>query len=190
MPVVTCSSSKTRANRWEHVRREVPGDVWEFWLVQFLLFPPHHHGRRWNGRVSDQEDADLVRCLRAHGWTRELSNKDELHEQNAHIDSRFMFVNVGYNLRPWNLWGCREVPLLRLDSMNANRKENRERLLRALRRTTNGTINSASRSPRMRPPTRRGLASWPCFDAICKAPADVFGISHQTQDRKSSNHQR
>lgn len=101
----------------------------------YSFYFSHHITTGEGGMVvcQTQEDADLVRCLRAHGWTRELSNKDELHEQNAHIDSRFMFVNVGYNLRPMEISGAvGKCQLLRLDSMNANRKENRERLLRAL----------------------------------------------------------
>jgi len=101
----------------------------------FSFYFSHHITTGEGGMVvcQTQEDADLVRCLRAHGWTRELSNKHELHEKYAHIDSRFMFVNVGYNLRPMEISGAiGKCQLLRLGSMNANRKENRERLLRAL----------------------------------------------------------
>ena len=80
-----------------------------------------------------QEDADLLRCLRAHGWTRELSNKDVIHASYPHIDPRFMFVNLGYNLRPMEISGAiGKCQLLRLDEMNANRKSNRARLISAL----------------------------------------------------------
>ena len=102
----------------------------------YSFYFSHHITTGEGGMVvcQTQEDADLLRCLRAHGWTRELSNKDELHETHAHIDSRFMFVNVGYNLRPMEISGAiGKCQLLRLDSMNANRKENRERLLQALK---------------------------------------------------------
>ena len=102
----------------------------------YSFYFSHHITTGEGGMVvcQTQEDADLLRCLRAHGWTRELSNKDELHEKYAHIDSRFMFVNVGYNLRPMEISGAiGKCQLLRLDSMNANRKENRERLLQALK---------------------------------------------------------
>jgi len=102
----------------------------------YSFYFSHHITTGEGGMVvcQTQEDADLLRCLRAHGWTRELSNKDKLHENYAHIDSRFMFVNVGYNLRPMEISGAiGKCQLLRLDSMNANRKENRERLLQALK---------------------------------------------------------
>ena len=102
----------------------------------YSFYFSHHITTGEGGMVvcQTQEDADLVRCLRAHGWTRELSNKDKLHQEYSHIDSRFMFVNVGYNLRPMEISGAiGKCQLLRLDSMNANRKENRARLLQALK---------------------------------------------------------
>ena len=123
-----------------------------------------------------QEDADLVRCLRAHGWTRELSNKDELHEQYAHIDSRFMFVNVGYNLRPMEISGAiGKCQLLRLDSMNANRKENRERLLRALK--SHEKWDDQFRFPSSLEQVRRPSMVWLCGVASTRSSRASSGIS-------------
>lgn len=102
----------------------------------FSFYFSHHITTGEGGMVvcQTQEDADLLRCLRAHGWTRELSNKDALHQEYSHIDARFMFVNLGYNFRPMEISGAiGKHQLLRLDSMNANRKENRERLMKALK---------------------------------------------------------
>ncbi len=101
----------------------------------YSFYFSHHITTGEGGMVvcQTQEDADLLRCLRAHGWTRELSNKDHIHSEYTDIDPRFMFVNVGYNLRPMEISGAiGKCQLLRLDSMNANRKENRLRLLQAL----------------------------------------------------------
>lgn len=84
--------------------------------------------------VEDFPLADLVRCLRAHGWTRELSNRDAIHRMHPNVDDRFMFVNVGYNLRPMEISGAiGRCQLRRLDQMNENRKSNRERLLSAIK---------------------------------------------------------
>ena len=134
-----------------------------------------------------QEDADLVRCLRAHGWTRELSNKDGLHEHYAHIDSRFMFVNVGYNLRPMEISGAiGKCQLLRLDSMNANRKENRERLLRALKTHEKWNDQFRFRGARISAPTQRGLALWPLLrrDLQGRLPAYLeFLTRHKVENR-------
>ena len=102
----------------------------------FSFYFSHHITTGEGGMVvcQTQEDADLLRCLRAHGWTRELSNKEALHEKYSNVDPRFMFVNVGYNLRPMEISAAiGKCQLLRLESMNANRKENRERLIQGLK---------------------------------------------------------
>jgi CDP-6-deoxy-D-xylo-4-hexulose-3-dehydrase len=133
----------------------------------YSFYFSHHITTGEGGMVvcQTQEDADLVRCLRAHGWTRELSNKDGLHEHYAHIDSRFMFVNVGYNLRPMEISGAiGKCQLLRLDSMNANRKENRERLLRALK--THEKWNDQFRFPSA--PNKCADPAWFGFVAVLR----------------------
>ena len=48
--------------------------------------------------------ADLARMLRAHGWIRDVKHRPPLAE--APIDERFLFVNLGYNLRPTELQGA------------------------------------------------------------------------------------
>jgi CDP-6-deoxy-D-xylo-4-hexulose-3-dehydrase len=53
-----------------------------------------------------EEDYDLLKCLRAHGRSREQSNRAALESANRHIDPRFLFVNQGYNLRPTELQGA------------------------------------------------------------------------------------
>lgn len=102
----------------------------------FSFYFSHHITTGEGGMVvcKTQEDADLLRCLRAHGWTRELSNKEQLHDAYPDIDSRFMFVNLGYNLRPMEISGAvGKCQLERLDAMNVCRKANRESLVRAIK---------------------------------------------------------
>lgn len=101
----------------------------------FSFYYSHHITTGEGGMVvcQTQEDADLLRCLRAHGWTRELSNNETIHDLHPRVDPRFMFVNVGYNLRPMEISGAiGKCQLRRLGEMNANRKSNRQRLLGAL----------------------------------------------------------
>lgn len=114
----------------------------------FSFYFSHHITTGEGGMVvcKTQEDADLIRCLRAHGWTRELSNKREIHVAHPRVDQRFMFVNVGYNLRPMEISGAvGKWQLKRLDSMNANRISNRERLLLAI--TSHAKWNGQLRFP-------------------------------------------
>jgi len=81
-----------------------------------------------------QEDADLLRCMRAHGWTRELSNRQQVEALHPDVDSRFCFVNSGFNVRPMEVQAAVGLTQLsNLDAMNRARVENRSAVLRSLR---------------------------------------------------------
>lgn len=83
--------------------------------------------------TSDDRVADLARSMRAHGWTRDMTNREEIQAANPWIDPRFLFVNVGYNLRPMELQAAFGlVQLSRLDSFNEARRANAEYLLAAM----------------------------------------------------------
>ena len=71
----------------------------------FSFYFSHHMTTIEGGMVlaESAEDYDLLKCLRAHGWSREQSNRATLESENRHIDPRFLFVNVGYNLRPMEI---------------------------------------------------------------------------------------
>ncbi len=43
---------------------------------------------------------ELMRILRAHGWSREADEKEHYIQEYPDIDPRFIFINIGYNLRP------------------------------------------------------------------------------------------
>jgi CDP-6-deoxy-D-xylo-4-hexulose-3-dehydrase len=101
------------------------GTLGEFGTYSFYF--SHHMTTIEGGMVVAQtpEDNDLLRCLRAHGWSREQSNKDQLERENPNIDPRFLFVNSGYNLRPMEIQAAFGLEqLTRLDGMNRQRKTN------------------------------------------------------------------
>jgi CDP-6-deoxy-D-xylo-4-hexulose-3-dehydrase len=80
------------------------------------------------------EDYDLLKSLRAHGWTRELSNRSEIENQYPGLDPRFLFVNVGYNLRPMEIQAALGLKQLeRLPGMNINRVRNNDSIIKALK---------------------------------------------------------
>lgn len=68
----------------------------------YSFFFSHHITTIEGGMLLTQhaELADLVRCLREHGWSRNLENRKEIEAQYPEIDPRFLFVNAGFNLRP------------------------------------------------------------------------------------------
>jgi CDP-6-deoxy-D-xylo-4-hexulose-3-dehydrase len=97
----------------------------------FSFYFSHHMTTIEGGMVlaETEEDYDLLKCLRAHGWSREQSNRTELESANRHIDPRFLFVNVGYNLRPMEIQAAFGLEqLTRLDDMNRHRRANVTRI--------------------------------------------------------------
>jgi CDP-6-deoxy-D-xylo-4-hexulose-3-dehydrase len=101
------------------------GTLGEFGTFSFYF--SHHMTTIEGGMVLAKtgEDYDLLKCLRAHGWSREQSNRASLERENSHIDPRFLFVNVGFNLRPMEIqaaFGLEQMQ--RLDAMNTHRRAN------------------------------------------------------------------
>ena len=103
----------------------------------FSFYFSHHMTTIEGGMVlaETDQDYDLLKCLRAHGWSREQSNRAELERANSHIDPRFLFVNVGYNLRPMEIQAAFGLEQLkRLDEMNHQRRANVQRIRAAFAR--------------------------------------------------------
>jgi CDP-6-deoxy-D-xylo-4-hexulose-3-dehydrase len=101
----------------------------------FSFYFSHHITTGEGGMVVCRtlEDVDLLRSLRAHGWSRDLSDRAAIERQFDDIDPRFLFVHAGYNVRPLDLQAAIGlVQLARLPSMNETRNRNRERLIAAL----------------------------------------------------------
>jgi CDP-6-deoxy-D-xylo-4-hexulose-3-dehydrase len=108
------------------------GTIGDFGTFSFYF--SHHMTTIEGGMIvaRNREDADLLKCIRAHGWTRELSNRSELESRYNQIDPRFLFVNIGYNLRPMEIqaaFGLEQVK--RLEEMNKSRRANFNNLRKA-----------------------------------------------------------
>lgn len=76
--------------------------VGTFGIIGTFSFYFSHHMTTLEGGIcvtADSEINDLMRILRAHGWTRDLDDDSAYREANPDIDPRFLFVNAGYNLR-------------------------------------------------------------------------------------------
>lgn len=98
----------------------------------YSFYYSHHITTIEGGMVvcNDEEDYELLKCLRAHGWTRFLKDKKELEECYQEVDSRFLFVNVGYNFRPMETQGAMgQVQLKKLDEKNRSRIFNHDNLV-------------------------------------------------------------
>jgi CDP-6-deoxy-D-xylo-4-hexulose-3-dehydrase len=90
-----------------------------------------HHISTMEGGLSvtdDEELAQLMTSLRAHGWTRELPEMNHVHDKTGEkFDDLFRFVLPGYNLRPLELSGAIGIEQLKkLPAINNQRRLNAE----------------------------------------------------------------
>jgi CDP-6-deoxy-D-xylo-4-hexulose-3-dehydrase len=88
----------------------------------FSFFFSHHMTTMEGGMVicGNDEDAEAFRILRAHGWSRAMAPNCSGQE----VDSRFRFVNWGFNVRPTELQAAFGIAQLKkLDAMNQRRAQ-------------------------------------------------------------------
>jgi len=108
------------------------------WLGTFGLcgtysfYYSHHMTTIEGGMVVCHDPAvhDLLLSLRAHGWTRQCSEatQQQYEKQFPAIDSRYMFYNEGYNVRPMDIQGLLgRIQLRKLEAMNETRVRNYNR---------------------------------------------------------------
>ncbi|MDP6934560.1 MAG: DegT/DnrJ/EryC1/StrS family aminotransferase [Myxococcota bacterium] len=93
----------------------------------FSFFFSHHLTTGEGGLIttSDEALANACRSMRAHGWIRERSDRDELAARYPSVDPRFLFVSAGFNLRPTELMGAFGIHQVeRLESYVATRNNN------------------------------------------------------------------
>lgn len=101
----------------------------------YSFYFSHHITTIEGGMVVTDDDhlAELARSIRAHGWTRDMRSGRDIEAANPWIDPRFLFVHLGYNLRPMELQAAFGlVQLGRLAEFNEQRRANADYLLEAL----------------------------------------------------------
>jgi len=77
-------------------------------LSTFSFFASHHITTMEGGMVvtNSEELYELGKSIRTFGWSRNLKNEEYFKKTNPNVDSRFLFVNTGYNLRPTEIQGA------------------------------------------------------------------------------------
>jgi len=77
-------------------------------MATFSFFLSHHITTIEGGILVTNNDEyyEIGKALRAFGWIRDLKNKTQISKQYQKIDPRFLFVNVGFNIRPTELQGA------------------------------------------------------------------------------------
>ena len=104
----------------------------------FSFYFSHHISTIEGGMIvtRDQELADDLRGLRAHGWIRDRTDRADWTTGHPGLDPRFLFATMGYNVRPTEIQGAiGAIQLQRLDAMLSARD--------ALARTVHGWLLEA-----------------------------------------------
>jgi CDP-6-deoxy-D-xylo-4-hexulose-3-dehydrase len=80
---------------------------------------------------NSKEDYEILYALRAHGWSRCPTNKKKIEKKYPELDSRFIFINSGYNLRPTDIQAAIGLSQFRKkDIFKKNRNYNRELIIK------------------------------------------------------------
>ncbi len=101
--------------------------VGSFGLISNYSFFFSHHISTMEGGISVSNDFNItetMRILRAHGWSREADEHQKYVNQYPDIDPRFIFINLGYNLRPTEVNAAiGQIQLPKLDGFIDQRRE-------------------------------------------------------------------
>ena len=95
-------------------------------LGTFSFYFSHHISTIEGGMVVTSNDsmADLLRSMRSHGWTKDMTNHLALAKTAPDIDPRFLFVNPGFNVRPTEIGAALGLKqLTRLPKFNSARTQ-------------------------------------------------------------------
>tara|TARA_B110001454_G_scaffold97654_1_gene92458 strand:+ start:4109 stop:5404 length:1296 start_codon:yes stop_codon:yes gene_type:complete len=77
-------------------------------LGTFSFFASHHITTMEGGMVvtNNTKLYEIGNALRSFGWSRDLKDKRKIERKFSKIDPRFLFVNLGFNIRPTELQGA------------------------------------------------------------------------------------
>jgi CDP-4-dehydro-6-deoxyglucose reductase, E1 len=96
-------------------------------LSSFSLYYSHHITSMEGGIcvTKNFELSERMRIMRAHGWSRETERKNYYIKKYKKIDPRFIFLDLGYNLRPTELQAAMAtVQLKKLNEIIKKRRAN------------------------------------------------------------------
>lgn len=98
-------------------------------MSTFSFYVSHHITTMEGGMLLTNNDEyyELGKALRAFGWVRDLEKKSQYIKNNPDIDPRFLFVNLGFNLRPTDLQGAFGIhQIKKIENFIKIRRENAE----------------------------------------------------------------
>ena len=81
----------------------------------------------------NQQDEDIIKSLRSHGWIKDLSNQRQIEKQFKDINKSFFFINSGFNFRPTDIQAA--IGLSQFNSLNnfiKIKKVNRNKIIKKI----------------------------------------------------------
>ena len=74
-------------------------------ISTFSFYSSHQISSGEGGMISckTEEDYEIIKALRSHGWSRGLQNEKIISNKYKNLDKRFIFYNSGFNLRPTDI---------------------------------------------------------------------------------------
>ena len=131
----TCESLGTK------YKNKYLGSFGEF--SSFSFYSSHQISSGEGGMISckNLDDYEILKSLRAHGWSRGLKNEKKIALANRHLDKRFIFYNSGFNLRSTDVAASIGLNQFKdLDKFIKYRTKNRNKIIKYL----NGSKKIAS----------------------------------------------
>lgn len=104
----------------------------------FSFYSSHQISSGEGGMITcrNLEDYEILKSLRAHGWSRGLKNEKKIAKKNKNLDSRFIFFNSGFNLRPTDISASIGLSQFKdLDRFISIRNKNRNLIVNSLKRS-------------------------------------------------------
>tara|TARA_A100001015_G_scaffold67966_1_gene75246 strand:- start:2265 stop:3437 length:1173 start_codon:yes stop_codon:yes gene_type:complete len=86
---------------------EFCGSIGEF--GSFSFFFSHHLQTMEGGMIlcKSKDDADFIKSMRAHGWCRDLDDKNNIYKKTGdNFKDSFTFITPGYSVRPLEMSGA------------------------------------------------------------------------------------
>ena len=81
----------------------------------------------------NDEDHDILKSLRSHGWARNLIKQKYYEKKYSSLDNRFIFLNSGFNLRPTEIQASiAQNQFKRMEKIKKIKKKNYDLILNAI----------------------------------------------------------
>jgi CDP-6-deoxy-D-xylo-4-hexulose-3-dehydrase len=114
--------------------------------------------------TDDEETFNIILSLRAHGWTRNLPDKNLIHKKSSNeFHEQFKFILPGYNVRPLEMSGAIGLEqLIKLPNFITNRRDNAEFFIERFKNNNTVMIQKEI-----------GKSSWFGFSLIIKDTSNI-----------------